>query len=641
MIKFHNGKGSLYPTTVYQGQSDCVSEPPLLEASRSDPEFVKKYPYVDFYNRSIRRKLPEVDKFLDLIEELPEDDVCDELLDENSFRPNDKSESPIAENVPPCPTFTLAFILGSVSATLTSLNLDWLLMNKNDDKNGLFFCGKLSKLRFPHLRAFQFRNANSSDTELPWPVYLLHPYIPDDPSPDLPDWKIDFLEFMEAHPALECLGWPMDRFYSHERVDHEEAERARVVVMELGRSLISLRLDAEYSLQKDVQTDEHTEQTLKQERTRRRKFTSQFAAHMTKLNTLKMEGAVPRDEKREVLRALHRCPLEHLVFISLNYPIGNSLGGSDSALPNANDGDMHAFHSIEDEAEEAIAESTTMAIPATDPKFEFQPEYGWPPGPPLVFTIATHFADTITELKFCGPGGSPILQSPTAITSGLLHHLKHFHNLRHLITSFSLLTFFDFDWRELEIIKYWLDQQDGGTALVVAETPPAEQGQSSTHGQQGDIDDGPTHDHQMIVTWDWEEVGGSTDETPNVTEGWGDLMELDEPNDVFITDPPILAPDVSSWEITLKERFSPPAMAKGMYEIFGPHLSPKAKARTDASGKKVGVEMRASFCIGVEQEDIFDFEAWLGENGPLRWRGPRPEADMSRYWGKLERRLWF
>lgn len=82
-------------------------------------------------------------------------------------------------------------------------------------------------------------------------------------------------------------------------------------------------------------------------------------------------------------------------------------------------------------------------------------------------------------------------------------------------------------------------------------------------------------------------------------------------------------------------------MAAALHKILGPHLSPRAKARKDANGKNIGVYVRASYCIGVEQEDIFDFDAWIGEKGPLKCWSVRSEGNTSRYWDKLERRLWF
>lgn len=435
MRSFHDGKGGLYPTTIYTGHSDCISEPPLLNPTKEGPDFGLRYPFVDYFNSAIMGclslpNITEIKQFLSSMQPLPNDDVYDDGLTQMSFfaEPPDREPSVMSpgENLPPCPLYTLAEMIEAVSLNLTSLNIDWILMNNGDPRNGFYLCERLSALRFPHLRAFQFRNTNSSDTKLPQPVFLFHPsFTPDPEAPNTRGWDIDFLQFMEAHRKLGCLAWPMDRFYSNEQVEEAEAERARTVAMELGRSLTSLRVDGDYSYRRDTQTDQRHEHDLKRERVRRRKFVSQFAAQMTKLRTLKMEGSIPRDEKREVLRALHRCPLEKLVFIGLSYPIGNTWGEDGEDLQEALDGSqIHTQGILEAEAEEAIAESTTITKISKDPDFEFYVKYGWPEGPPLVHTIATFFSDTITELKFCGQNGCPILHRPTGVTSGLLHVCK-------------------------------------------------------------------------------------------------------------------------------------------------------------------------------------------------------------------------
>ena len=59
---------------------------------------------------------------------------------------------------------------------------------------------------------------------------------------------------------------------------------------------------------------------------RRRRFIAEFAPHMTQLRSIKIEGAMPRDERREVLRALYACSLEKIVMIGMSSPIGNSWG---------------------------------------------------------------------------------------------------------------------------------------------------------------------------------------------------------------------------------------------------------------------------------------------------------------------------
>ena len=674
MTHFHNGKGGLYPTTVYKGSPDCVYQPPHMNPWQEESNLSLEYPYVDVFNRAIQKATPEVDRYFQAAfsadrKSIPRNYVYDEKMDQASCTDDDLK---LVENVPPVPSRTLVMLLRSTASNLTSLNLDWILMNKGSSYSGssfnsLFFCEMLAKLRFPHLRAFQYRNANIADTQLPSALYLLHPFViepSEDPERD-GEVRVDFLEFMEAHTKLECLAWPMDRFYTHECVDSAEAERARHVVMELGRSLTSLRVDAEYSAFRDTQTDDRTDHSLKQERHRRRKFISEFAAQMTKLKSIKMEGGIPRDEKREVVRALHRCPLEKLVFICMSYPIGNTWGENGDALLVLDEGNQHGniqfAMPLEAEAEEAIAQSTALAKPSKDPEFVFHAKYGWPAGPPLVHTIATFFADTITELKFCGTNGSPILHRPTKITAGLLHHLRHFRNLRQLITSFFLLTFFDYDWREAEIIKYWLDTQASGTALVPADPAAALEDDTRTLGDEQENDGQPQGDEangnedigidsnamQSVVLSSNNDNADDFSQFTYITllpaeeDGLGDdtAMDVDGDDDTIV--PPVPTPEVSPMEAMLKERFSPAAMAAGINDVFGPHLHHEAKARLDSNKRNVGVHIRVGYAIGVEQEDIFDFDVWVGTAGVLDWRGPRPEGDTNRWWRKLESRLWF
>jgi len=670
MTHFHNGKGGLYPTTIYKRTTDCVFRPPLLNPWREGSDFGLQYPFLDVFNRIIEKATPEVDQFFQATystdrKSIPRNFVYDENMVQTSFDSDDNNG--LVEYVPPCPSYTLVTMLQLISSSLISLNIDWILMNKGGELNSMTLCSMLSRLRFPHLRAFQFRNTNVSDTQLPTSVYLLHPLFPEGPPEDKNDAKIDFLEFMEAHPKLECLAWPMDRFYTHECVDSAEAERARVVVMELGRSLISLRVDAEYSVFRDTQTDDRTDHSMKQERHRRRKFISEFAAKMTKIKSLKMEGGIPRDEKREIVRALHRCPLEKLVFISMSYPIGNTWGENGDDLRDLDEGNLQGniqfTMPLEAEAEEAIDQSTTITKLSKDPQFVFQAKYGWPAGPPLVHTIATFFADTITELKFCGTNGSPILHRPTAVTSGLFHHLRHFRNLRQLITSFFLLTYLDLDWREGEIIKYWLDIQSYGTAHAPVDQAATEEEDARNLGDE-QADEGQMQDDEANESLDEGDdstamqgvESPSNDDNANAlslppiidasasagADGSNDdemAMEADGADDA--TAAPAPTPEVSPWEATLTERFSPAAMAAGISKVFSAHLHEEAKARRDANKRNVGVHVRAGYAIGVEQEDIFDFDVWIGTMGAVKWRGPRAEGDPGRWWGKLDSRLWF
>jgi hypothetical protein len=119
----------------------------------------------------------------------------------------------------------------------------------------------------------------------------------------------------------------------------------------------------------------------------------------TKAN--KAKGGIPRDEKREILRAIHKCPLEKLVVIGVSFPLGNTWGenGVDiQELPHAG----YHFHSrLEAEDRDSIMASMKLEPTLPPVGSSFQPTYGWPPSPPLLYSIASLFSSTVRELKFC------------------------------------------------------------------------------------------------------------------------------------------------------------------------------------------------------------------------------------------------
>ncbi|KIW07993.1 uncharacterized protein PV09_01892 [Verruconis gallopava] len=492
------------------------------------------------------------------------------------------------------------------------------------------------------------------------------------------------LTFMEHHPNIECLAWPMDGFYDCCRPsedDREVLERAALVVTNLGRTLTTLRVDCYYTSRGEPQTDEDNDFEAKKLRVRRRRFISEFAAHMTKLKVLKVEGGIPRDEKRELIAATHHSPLEKIVMIGVSCPLGNTWGVNGDDLAAIDEGHLQFHGLLEPEPEEALIENTKSdLVPATG-KVPFKAEYGWPPGPSLLHSIAMHHASTLTELKFCGYNGSPVLHRPTAVTSLLLHHLRHFHKIRKVIMSFWLLTFFDFDWREPEIIDYWVNARDPSSLALQPEPEPAlppappteapswEQMVSADVGLDadgdtsmqeasslpvelsstmnalaalsGDVNSGGnvTADAMMVAALSTGIVGPTQEQSNNVVPNDSDnsvpTMHPPDMENQDVTAPPVPTPETNPLDIALKQYISPPALSKGVYDILGPHLSPIAKAN--------GVRLRASFCLGVESGDIFDLDFDVDANGVVEgsWIGPREESERDRWWGKLENRGWF
>ncbi|KAJ9634924.1 hypothetical protein H2199_008788 [Coniosporium tulheliwenetii] len=130
-----------------------------------------------------------------------------------------------------------------------------------------------------------------------------------------------------------------------------------------------------------------------------------------------------------------------MVSIGVSYPIGNTCGLDGESMTAQVEGSQHTNGLLEEEHFDSVVETAVKTFDR----------------PPMVHTIATHYAATLRELKFCGYNGSPVLWHPTAITQPMLYPLRHFHKLQQLVLSVHLPTFFDFELRDKEIIAYWVN----------------------------------------------------------------------------------------------------------------------------------------------------------------------------------------
>jgi hypothetical protein len=323
-------------------------------------------------------------------------------------------------------------------------------------------------------------------------------------------------------------------------------------------------------------------------RTSRRRFIEEFASRMTKLESIKIEGGIPRDERREVIRALHACPLEKIVMIGVTCPrkyrlvpsptrrltlcntVGNTWGNEGRDLPEVDPG--IEWEGLEGEDKDATFALGTKVPGPLSSGFKFEASYGWAGAAPMIHNIASIHASTVTELKFCGYQGSPILFTTTPITTPLLYGLKHCHKLESLIVSMWLSTMFEGSPRDGDIIKYWTDARSPQSTSLV----------------------------RLVV-----------DEEP---EGW---------------------------EKELRTKYAPDALAWQVTSLIGPFLSEKAKSR------KGGVHVRASLCIGeAGPGGIFDIDLYVGKGSLnsdvcLGYKGPREELEPERRRSKLENRRWF
>lgn len=377
-------------------------------------------------------------------------------------------------------------VLRNASTTLTSVCLDWILTSPNWHSRspfkwttpnssgwaawtGLYL--NFFEIRFPHLKALQFRNAVVKETMHPGGLYLLdHARVPFQNEESAKNVlgeeykaRLDLacLSFMEYHNSLQCLAWPMDGFFSGDPLDSDITSRVNAVIENLGRNLLDLRVDMLYIGRGERQTDD--EPTAVRER--RRKFISHFAAKMSRVESIKVEGGIPRDERRELIRALHGCPLQKIVSIGVCSSVGNTWGPQGRELGERLS--QVEIESLEGEDKDAIFRTGFTKPIAPPPNFQFYPSYGWPAGPPILHTIASYHADTVRELKFCGYKGAPVLFNPAPICQPILHSLKHFNNLESLIMSVWLSTIFEDAPRDSDIIKYWLDARSPNSTSLV------------------------------------------------------------------------------------------------------------------------------------------------------------------------------
>ncbi|KAF9735521.1 hypothetical protein PMIN06_000506 [Paraphaeosphaeria minitans] len=557
-LAMHNAAGGFLHTTV-----DIHTFPARLPATVAFPTPAELRAKADEYDTVIWEKLSYYD---------PE---IEDFIDSNQFPcPNLKSG----------PSNPMMNIIGKSWSTLTSLNLDWILWRQygsTDDTLAIRDLQQLSQLRFPNLRSFQLRNAVVDETGLPEGVFLLE---------DM------FLRFMEVHTKIQCLAWPLDRVYSHLKPSADVLIRARAVVAHLRNVLVELRLDSFYSGNGEMSTDEGREPHQREERVRRRRFISEFAANMRKIEQLKLEGGIARDEKRELVRSLHHCQLKKLVLIGVTFPVGNTWGARGVDLKQHDPNHVsEATYQLEEEDFDGILASYKNGTVVPD-DFSFEPYYGWRAEAPFMQFIALHHASTIEELKLCGYNGSPILSYLTPITTPLLYPLRHFDNLRQLVISFWLLTTFEDQYRDAEIIQSWMDTRSPDSTALVVVTPPATPPSA------------PAVDPAMMPR-----ARNQTSRQQNFNR----------------------------WAVTLKTRFTPSALAYRVAEDVAPHLSEVAKARPG------GVRVRASFCLGTREDlrsanDIFDLDIRIGRQGKvLEFIGPREEVETGRFWQKLDRRRWF
>lgn len=68
------------------------------------------------------------------------------------------------------------------------------------------------------------------------------------------------ISFMEAHPNLRCLAWPMEMFFNGAK--GERSARVNEIIENLAQSLVELRVDTMYNAAGDFQTEDNPKTDL-------------------------------------------------------------------------------------------------------------------------------------------------------------------------------------------------------------------------------------------------------------------------------------------------------------------------------------------------------------------------------------------
>ncbi|MCJ1407431.1 hypothetical protein MMC19_001502 [Ptychographa xylographoides] len=322
------------------------------------------------------------------------------------------------------------------AATLTSITFDWLL-------NGRAVVTALTSTRpyFPRLRAFQVRNAVES------PAKLEEPYLP-----GLQPWSCLFgklwLDFLRLHPGLECLAWPMEYFLpldsDFKRVDEEVLE----VLHQLGRRLKSLRVDTcvlNHHFNDSDMMQTHVPMAL----ARQKAFVSLIAPHMKCLEVIKAEGTIPIELRYALLLALQQCPLQKVVVIGVNWAVADTWteregdeGGSYGHRANRSldISDPIPWKQTLEPVRTIPVEVEKLLISRALENLSIQDEWPCKAELSLLKCLASTQAATVTDLKFCGFDGAPMLYYPSPKAQIELSFLKKFHILRHFTTAVWLST---------------------------------------------------------------------------------------------------------------------------------------------------------------------------------------------------------
>ncbi|MCJ1386744.1 hypothetical protein MMC17_009870 [Xylographa soralifera] len=336
-------------------------------------------------------------------------------------------------------------VLNGQTETLTSITFDWLL-------NGRAVLEALTSTRphFPRLRALQLRNAVRPPAQLEETLssavssigcYLLGP---------------PWLDFFQRHPNLECLAWPIEYFLPHRPQSETLGDDVRDVIKTLGHCLKSLRVDAR-ALNHHFDSVERLGAYSPQASGSQTAFIRFVASQMRSLEVIKVEGTIPIELRLELLKALKHCSLKRIVVIGVSWALAETWTDLE---------DNHSSHWRLDIGRSISWKSdvpSIQQISAQDDLQETQQDFEAlslevverPAALSILEVLALSQAGSVSELKFSGFIGAPMLYYPSPKSQVELSHLKHFHNLRYLTTAVWLSVTHEDQDLSPQILEFW------------------------------------------------------------------------------------------------------------------------------------------------------------------------------------------
>ena len=372
--------------------------------------------------------------------------------EEECYQIEDAIYDKLSDEVPPCkdpecvmPTLHRSRDILSSNAitlfpgsTLTSLVLDWTMAH-------VALVKTIADLTFPKLRAFQVRNAVVQDSELPPEIglYLFGPI---------------WLAFLERHPLLQCIAWPMQHFLPDDRII---TPRERSIVSRVCRNLKELRIDSPIVHPGSREDDFASSYSL----TRLQDFVETVAPLLTSLQSIKLEGSIPYSIKHSLLQALQVSPLRKVVVIGVFFPIKYLWSGLDPT----NKADIYhnefevrnqlmwiGDHAVSSASLGSQIQALSISVQQVCAETKL----------PFLKMLAHGHTSSITTLKFCGFYGAPVLHHASQAMHREFSHLGQYHSLTNLTCAFWIIPYHNGLDRSLQILDLWEARNKNDLAAV-------------------------------------------------------------------------------------------------------------------------------------------------------------------------------